>query len=410
MNSFRKPATLTVLCILALTLSAVAQRFDYTDKVFFADSVKKIKVWSYIEGDKSFRRYQDAIESAKKTLNKKGYLVDVAEYDPGSGIPAQEWMNSMIMQLKKNEAFLEIPTSITMSDALGPDRKPQTVVWSENGTTMFTVQYQKDFDSVTVDYFSRASSRVFVNWGKPGVTAMVPVFSRTEKAASRDIYLLVKQTLGGVPASNHPSADWVSYDTIHEKGIPIEICIFGGYTLPSQMDVLQQRGTTSIDVANFNGNAQYGLEISLGLTRNIDINIQYRRMVTLVDVNTPIQEQAGPVRMNMNYMLMGANYNFRVNKLISPYAGIGLGGLNIVPSDTYFRNVWYFFVGTQGGVKLYISKRIGFRLQAELCYSVHAVGAPFLYSSDIYQNIPVDAMSNMLQVGFTGGLILRLGN
>lgn len=408
MTPFHQLTLLTLLFILAMTRSGFAQRFEYDDKIFFADSVKKIKLWTYIEGDKSFRRYQDAVESATRILNKKGYLVDVAEYKPGPGIPAQEWMNNTIMGLRKNEAFLEIPTRITKSDALDPAQQPQTVVLDESGEVMLTQQYHSNFDTVKINYFSRASSRVFVNWGKPSRTALVPVYSKTQKVDSRDIYLAVKYTLGGIPACKHPSAAWVSYDTLRKR-IPIEICLFGGYTLPSQMDV-QQYETTSIDAANFNGNAQYGLEISVGVTKNIDFNIQYRRLVTLVDMNTPIQKQAGPVRMNQNYMLFGTNYNFRINKTISPYAGISLGALNLVPADTYFRDVWYFALGTQGGVKFYVSKRIGFRLQADLCYSVHAIKASFLYSDDVTHNVPVDAVSNMLQVGFSGGLIIRLDN
>jgi hypothetical protein len=114
--------------------------------------------------------------------------------------------------------------------------------------------------------------------------------------------------------------------------------------------------------------------------------------------------------MNQNYILFGTNYNFRINKTISPYAGISLGSLNLVPADNYFRDVWYFALGTQGGVKFYVSKRIGLRLQADLCYSVHAIKATFLYSDDVTHNVPVDAVSNMLQVGFSGGLIIRLDN
>ena len=408
MTSFLKLTLLALLYILTMTRSGFAQRFNYDDKIYFADSVKKIRLWTYIEGDKSFRRYQDAVEAATRILNNKGYLVDVAEYKPGLGIPAQEWMNNTIMGLRKNEAFLEIPTRITKSDALGPAQQPQTVVLDEHGSIMLTQQYYSNFDTVKISYFSRASSIVFVNWGQPSRTALVPVYSRTQKVDSRDIYLAVKYSLGGIPACKHPSAAWVSSDTLRKR-IPIEICLFGGYTLPSQMDV-QQYGTESPEAANFNGNAQYGLEISVGVAKNFDFNVQYRRLTTLVDVNTPIQKQAGPVRMNQNYMLFGTNYNFRVNQTISPYIGISLGGLDLVPAKTYFRSVWYFALGTQGGVKFYVSKRIGFRLQADLYYSVHAIKASFLYSDDVYNNIPVDAMSNMLQVGFSGGLIIRLDN
>jgi hypothetical protein len=34
----------------------LAQRFDQDDKVAFANTVRRIRVWTYIEGDSAYRR------------------------------------------------------------------------------------------------------------------------------------------------------------------------------------------------------------------------------------------------------------------------------------------------------------------------------------------------------------------
>lgn len=175
------------------------------------------------------------------------------------------------------------------------------------------------------------------------------------------------------------------------------------------MDVLEEAGSTNLCEAKFDGNGQYGLNIGMGISKNIDLTIQYRRLGTLVDVNTPLRKNAGPLTMNQNYMLFGTDFNYRVSKVISPYAGISLGALNIVPKDKYFRAVWYFIVGAQGGIKFYLTRRIGLQLQAEILYQAHPVKASFLYSDDVRRNIPIDAMSNMIQAGVSAGFILRLG-
>jgi hypothetical protein len=386
-----KPLTrlkiLVLFLILAGTRTGFAQRFDSHDKIYFADSVKTIKVWTYVEGDKSFRHYQEAINSTTVALNKKGYLVDIIAFETGKGIPAQIWENNIISELKNGEAFLEISTQIKKYDKRDRVNPSETMIRDEKGRDIFA----QDWQGISRNSF-------------------VPVYSKTRKLESGDIYFAVASTLSDIPGSKHPAITTTLSDTIRNNKIPIEISLFGGYTFPSKMDILEESGSTSLYTAKFSGNLQYGLEIGFGITKSIDINIQYRRLGTVVDVNTPIQEKTGSLTINQNYMLAGTNFNFRVSKVISPYAGICLGALNMVPADNYFRDVWYFIIGVQGGTKFYISRRIGLRLQAEVLYQMHPQKAPFLYSDDATHNTPVDAMSHMLQVGLSAGFILRLGN
>lgn len=409
-----KPLTrlkiLVLFLILAGTRTGFAQRFDSHDKIYFADSVKTIKVWTYVEGDKSFRHYQEAINSTTVALNKKGYLVDIIAFETGKGIPAQIWENNIISELKNGEAFLEISTQIKKYDKRDRVNPSETMIRDEKGRDIFAQDWHGISDSVQTSYSCKAFSRLFVNRKIPSRNSFVPVYSKTRKLESGDIYFAVASTLSDIPGSKHPAITTTLSDTIRNNKIPIEISLFGGYTFPSKMDILEESGSTSLYTAKFSGNLQYGLEIGFGITKSIDINIQYRRLGTVVDVNTPIQEKTGSLTINQNYMLAGTNFNFRVSKVISPYAGICLGALNMVPADNYFRDVWYFIIGVQGGTKFYISRRIGLRLQAEVLYQMHPQKAPFLYSDDATHNTPVDAMSHMLQVGLSAGFILRLGN
>ena len=411
MTNLHKLALLLLLLLLAGTRTGFAQGFIYEDRIHFGDSIKTIKVWTYIEGDKSFRRYQDAVESAKSMLNKKGYISEMVVYNPGLGIPAQEWMNSIIIGLKKNEAFLVIATQIKKSDELAPAIPPMTRILDENGHILLSHQYLSHIDTGRTTYSSKAVSRLFVNWNSASRIALIPVYSKTQTVQSRDVYLAVKYTLGRIPVNRHPSPALILPDTLRKTNIPIEICLFGGYNLPSQMDVLERSGPANLYPAKFGGNVYFGLEFSIGISKNIDLNVQYRRLGSSVEVNTPLRLNAGSVTINQNFMIIGTNYNFRVSKLLSPYAGICVGGINMIPTDhNFIRTIWYFDLGAQAGIKLYVSRRIGFRLQADLSYQVHPKKASFLYSDDVYHSVSVDAMSNMLQFGISGGFILRLAN
>ena len=105
---------------------------------------------------------------------------------------------------------------------------------------------------------------------------------------------------------------------------------------------------------------------------------------------------------------MGSNYNFRLGNVISPYFGGFFGALNTVWKDKYYREVWYFVLGLQGGSKFYLNKWLGLSVQAEMLFQVHPEKAPFLYSMDRF-NIPVNAMSNMIRGGVSASVVFRFG-
>jgi hypothetical protein len=408
-NSFNRIVLLGLFFFLAATRCGYAQRLDYEDKIFFADSVKNIKVWTYIEGDTSYRRYRDAVVSITEALNRKGYLVDIIEYETGKGISPQEWMHNIISGLKRNEAFLEVSTQVKIISAILRPTPNMKTVTSSDGLGLISLNTTKTQDSVQTNYSCIAFARLYVNWAKPGRIADVPVYSRKQSLESGFISPAVKYTLGGIPASKHPAVSLATSDPVTHENTEIEITLFGGYTLPSKMDITEGTGSNYPGKASFNGNGQYGLEIGFPISKNADIILLYQRLGTVVSLNTPKWEEAGPLTIDQNYILSGINYNFRLKKTLFAYAGMSLGALNIVPREKYLRDYWYFILGAKGGVKFYLSRWIGFRIQAEILYQVHTSLAPFLFSNNP-TNIPVDAASNMIQAGVSAGVILRLGN
>jgi len=409
MNTFVRLQILILFFLFTGPGIGLAQRFAQNDKIHFSDSIRTIKLWTYIVGDTSFRRYVEAVKSARFELNKKGYTVEVVVYKKGQNFSAQEWKNKTILELKKNEAFLEIPTQVKKYEVNVPSGPPTSVMLNSTGAVVYSIDY-RNIDSLQTKYYCKASSMLYVNRNIPSRTPLVPFYSRSQELKSGNIDQAVKYSLGGIPSSKHPPEKFSSFENSSNTKVPIEITAFGGYTFASKMNVLEENGSNTLYNAKFSGNAQYGLEIGIGLSKNLDVTIQYRRVNTIVDINTPKRKDAGSLSMNQNYLLLGLDYNIRVSKVISPYAGIRLGALNITPVDNYFRDVWYFAAGIQVGSKFYLSKRVGLRVQADLLYQIHPVKAPFLYSDDVYQNVPIDAMSNMPQLGLSAGIFLRIGN
>jgi hypothetical protein len=136
--------------------------------------------------------------------------------------------------------------------------------------------------------------------------------------------------------------------------------------------------------------------------------VMYDRQDTRFTMKTTDIHAGKIYSVSINHILMGAVKNFRINHVVSPYAGFSFGSVNITQKDDFYRDVWYFVLNPQAGMKVYLSGLIGLRLQAYCMYQVHPRKAPFLYSDYSFSNA-WNAWSNMLQVGFTGGIIFRIG-
>jgi hypothetical protein len=179
-----------------------------------------------------------------------------------------------------------------------------------------------------------------------------------------------------------------------------EITGFGGYVFPSTW-------YASYGNLHYQGSAQYGGMLSLGASRVMDFDFIYNRIDTKVNVTGSYYDDNVPV--SMNYWMLGGTKNFRVNPVISPFIGLNLGGCVMSPksTDTYDYgnyNYWFFAMGFDAGLKVYINKVIGLRLQGQILMPVQSGGFYFSGAgSSVYLT------STLVEGGFTGGIIFRIG-
>jgi len=181
----------------------------------------------------------------------------------------------------------------------------------------------------------------------------------------------------------------------------VEITPFGGYVFPCTW-------YASNGSVYFYGNGQYGGMISIGFSRVMDLDLIYNRSDTRGEVfisNTMVNQQ---VPLSINYFQVGITKNFRVNSVISPFLGMNVGGVLMAPKEISYNDYWFFSVGFLGGTKIYFSKRVGLRLQAQLYFPVQGAGYMF-YVGTGGTGGGATLYSALAQFGFTGGLIFRLG-
>jgi len=181
----------------------------------------------------------------------------------------------------------------------------------------------------------------------------------------------------------------------------VEINPFGGYVFASRM-------SGSGGYVRFADNAQYGGIVSIGVSRVIDVDLMYNRSGTKAQmniINYPYQE----VPLSINYMNIGFTKNFRINPTVSPYIGLTMGACLMAPKDSQYNDFWFFDIGLTGGAKIYFGKHFGLKLQAQAMVPIQAAGLSFMVGTGGAGG-GVSVYSTMVQFGFTGGLIIRLGH
>lgn len=180
----------------------------------------------------------------------------------------------------------------------------------------------------------------------------------------------------------------------------VEITPFGGYVFP----VTWYASNGNI---YFNGNAQYGGMVNVGVSRVVDIDLIYNRIDTkaLPHISGYSFDE---VPLSINYFMVGFTKNFRVSQVVSPFIGLNLGACLLAPKSSDYYDYWFFAWGLQGGVKVYFSKYVGLRLQAQMMMPVQGQGFYFYYGTS-GGGSGVTFSSPMVDFGFTGGLIFRIG-
>ena len=187
------------------------------------------------------------------------------------------------------------------------------------------------------------------------------------------------------------------------KAQTVEVTPFGGYVFPGTM----QGDYGDIRIRD---NAQYGGMISIAVSRVMDVDLIYNRSDTKAEVTyfNPVNNiKYLEVPLSINYMHIGFTKNFRINPTVSPFFGLNLGACLFSPKEKY-ADAWFFSMGINAGAKVYFSKRVGLRLQAQGMMPVQGTAFSMFVGTG-GSGGSVSVYSTLFQFGFTGGLIFRLG-
>lgn len=182
----------------------------------------------------------------------------------------------------------------------------------------------------------------------------------------------------------------------------IELTGFGGYVLPARWSAYNGS-------LYFNGNAMYGGSISVGMNRVVDVGFSYTRIDTDVEAEVIGSYYSfEEVPISQNYYMLGFTKNFRVSEIASPYLRFNLGGVYLAPKESDYYSYWFFALGADAGVKVYFHKVVGLMVQAQLLMPVQ-YGGFYFYGGSGGSGGGVSMSGTLVDFGFTGGLLFRLG-
>jgi hypothetical protein len=150
---------------------------------------------------------------------------------------------------------------------------------------------------------------------------------------------------------------------------------------------------------------QYGLTVGLNASDDITLEFMWAQQNSKVSIKDfqfyPRETELTDVVVN--HYQIGAIHMFGYSDA-RPFAGLSAGWTTFNPDGKLYDGTTTFTLGLSGGLKYFFSDRVGVRIQSQLLMPV-GWGGVYLGSG----GGGVTAGGSILQLNFSGGLIIGLG-
>lgn len=180
----------------------------------------------------------------------------------------------------------------------------------------------------------------------------------------------------------------------------IKLTPFVGYTI--QDKVYGYYGDMTIgDGMHFGGT------LSKEMSSQMSVDLTYSYQSTsfgLKDYSSITNNLSGTYKGSVSYLMLGSTHSPDFTAKVAPYAGVMVGAA-IFSSKEIISEKWKFAVGLKLGAIVHVNDKIGIVLQTQLMVPVQGIGVYFGTGG-----AGVSTSSSATQLGFTGGVEIKLGN
>ncbi len=177
-----------------------------------------------------------------------------------------------------------------------------------------------------------------------------------------------------------------------------EISPFAGYQFGGKLAI--QAGTLSIKDA-----MNYGGVLDIYVRPGFQVELAYIRQDTELRLRDAFTGRTSPLfDMAVEYYQIGGLYEVRPGR-VRPYGLVSAGLTHFNPKPKDRSSEWRFSFGFGGGIKAFVTERIGFRFQGRLFFPYFGAGG------GLWCSVPGGCFVSlngrlMLQADFTGGIFL----
>ena len=178
-----------------------------------------------------------------------------------------------------------------------------------------------------------------------------------------------------------------------------DISVYGGYQFGSK--AYGYNGTLRLK-----GNANYGVIAEFGVAPDLMVQLQWMGSATQATLEGPIYDYFS-TDVNVNYYQVGMIRPFPVNEKVEAFGNFTLGATQFAMQDQLYNDEWRFSITAGLGAKIWLSDKIGIRLQARLLAPINWGGLGFFCGTGGCGS-SVNAGSTFISGDVSGGLVFRL--
>jgi hypothetical protein len=145
----------------------------------------------------------------------------------------------------------------------------------------------------------------------------------------------------------------------------------------------------------------WGITLSLPIAPGMKAELMYNRLVSDLTVREYGNAPYVYTKVATQYFHVGAVKELMSEGVVRPYGTGSMGATVFSDREGFESDRWRFSIGLGGGLKIFPTERIGFRLQARMLVPLYFNGIWFGTGGG-----GVSTSSSIVQGDFTGGVIL----
>jgi len=181
----------------------------------------------------------------------------------------------------------------------------------------------------------------------------------------------------------------------------IEISPFYGFMYGGKLEIREGK-------INIKDDQEFGGALSVKINDFVTGEIIYIRQNSYLEFTDRLLGTTERIfDIATEYYLVGGVKSMEVSDTVVPFGGVNIGVVRYAPQGVDFSDEVRFAFGLGGGVKLFFSDRVGFRVQAHFLFPIQGGGAGIFCGTGGCSG-SVGATTSIFQGEVSGGLIFVL--